>query len=153
MSESTGLPAGWYLNPAKGQEQYWDGGNWLDIPKPNSSSSHSSFLSQPETSTLSIIALILAFFIPIAGFILGFSARKEIDRSNGRKTGRGLATASIWLGGLGTIGIIVLVTLMIIGANGSSIDSSSSDNGTYNGSCETALLQMGFYDKGTNCNP
>jgi hypothetical protein len=57
------------------------------------------------TSTLAIVALIVSFFAPIVRLILGYVARKEVDNSGGRLSGRGLATAAIvinwlWVGSL-----------------------------------------------------
>jgi hypothetical protein len=110
--------------------------------------------SQSETSSLAVISFVATFFIPIVGWVLGVKARREIDASDGRKSGRGLATASIWLGVIGTIGITIIVAILVIGSSSNSGDSSfSAGNGTYNGSCEPTLLQLGLYDKGTRCNP
>lgn len=68
------------------------------------------------TSTLAIVALIVSFFVPIVGLILGYVARKEIDNSSGRLSGRGLATAAIvinwiWVGSLIIWGFAAAVLL------------------------------------------
>lgn len=52
----------------------------------------------------------------IAGIPLGIHARRQIDESGGRKTGRGFATAGIVLGVIGIVGTIVLVILLISAA-------------------------------------
>jgi hypothetical protein len=64
----------------------------------------------PPTAGIAIAALVLTFFIPLVGLILGYAARKEINQSNGAKGGRGMATAAIALGWIFTfLGIIVAV--------------------------------------------
>lgn len=135
------LQAGWYMNPEVGGQQYWDGEKWLSIPSPSGASVPSPQVSQGQTSTLAVVALIFSFLIPIVGFILGFSAKKEIENSNGQKTGRGMATASIWLGAIGTIGIVIYVVLIVIGTGNSSnvSDSSILD------SCSQAAAQLYGY--------
>jgi len=123
------LTAGWYTNPEVGDEQYWDGAKWLDIPKP---SNQINITSRTETSTLSVVALIAAFLIPVVGLILGINARKEIDRSNGAKTGRGMATASIWLGAVGTLGILIYIILVFLGGTTApSGDSAQTQSSSY----------------------
>jgi len=158
MSEGDNLAAGWYLNPALGREDYWNGNAWLGIPKPANSELPQTIAFQPQTSTLSIVALICAFIIPVVGFILGFSARKEIDNSNGKKTGRGMATASIWLGGVGTIGMIIIIILIAIGGSGESstlnTDATSVSNSTnLPEGCDPGIAQIYGYVKGSRCNP
>jgi hypothetical protein len=62
------------------------------------------------TAGLAIAALVLAFFAPLIGLILGYVARKEIIQSNGAKGGRGMASAAIALGWIFTIiGIVIAV--------------------------------------------
>lgn len=55
------------------------------------------------TSTMAIVALICAFFLPLVGLILGFVARNEINNSRGSKSGENLANLAIILGGLFTV--------------------------------------------------
>lgn len=50
------------------------------------------------TSGMAISALVLSFFIPIVGIILGFIARGEIKNSQGQKSGDNLANLAIFLG-------------------------------------------------------
>lgn len=54
-------------------------------------------------SGLAVAALVVAFFAPLIGLILGYSARKDINNSQGAKGGRGVATAAIALGWIFTI--------------------------------------------------
>jgi Domain of unknown function (DUF4190) len=53
----------------------------------------------------------------ILAIVFGYRARREIDESEGRQTGRGLATAGIvlgWVGiGLFIIGIILFFTVFL----------------------------------------
>ncbi|MET9199585.1 DUF4190 domain-containing protein [Gordonia sp. NPDC003585] len=63
------------------------------------------------TNGLAIASLILAFFIPIVGLVLGFIARSQIAKSG--QQGSGLALAGILIGGvftlLNTVALIVLL--------------------------------------------
>jgi hypothetical protein len=49
----------------------------------------------------------------IAAIPLGVHARRQIDQSNGRKTGRGFATAGLWLGALGLVATIIVIAVVI----------------------------------------
>ncbi len=69
--------------------------------------------AQPQTSVMAVLALIFTFLLWPVGLILGYVARKEIDNSNGMKTGRGMATASIVLGWIGLVGIILAFILFV----------------------------------------
>jgi len=51
-----------------------------------------------ETSGLAAAALVLSFFFPLIGVILGFVARNDISNSKGTKSGEGVANAAIILG-------------------------------------------------------
>jgi hypothetical protein len=51
-----------------------------------------------QTSGLAIAALVVSFFIPFLGIILGFVARSDISNSKGSKTGENLANLGISLG-------------------------------------------------------
>jgi hypothetical protein len=55
-----------------------------------------------QTSGLAIAALVVSFFIPFLGIILGFVARSDISNSSGSKTGENLANLGIILGFLFT---------------------------------------------------
>jgi hypothetical protein len=116
MSESSPDPAtqaapGWYPQ-AQGGYQYWDGVRWVaSAPPPGTSYPAGS--AYPETSGLAIGALVAAFVFPIVGLILGYVARRDIDRSGGTKTGRGLATAAIVIGWVFTV-VTVLWVIVII---------------------------------------
>ncbi len=60
-----------------------------------------------KTNKLAILALVLGILGgPVLALVLGYIARRQIDRSDGRETGRGLAVAAIVLGWV-ILGILV----------------------------------------------
>ncbi len=61
-------------------------------------------------SNLSIVALVLAFVFPIAGLVVSFLAKKEIEASEGKKGGSQLVRLSFIL----SIVFIVLQVLAIV---------------------------------------
>ena len=69
------------------------------------------FWEPPKTSGEAIAALVLGicgllvcpFFCSIPALVMGYSARKDIDGSAGRITGRGMAVAGIVLGWIGLV--------------------------------------------------
>lgn len=79
----------------------------------------------PPATTKSIVALILGItnFLLCSGLlapapiIVGHMALREIDASNGRLGGRGLALAGVILGYVG-LGLIVLVIIALVGLAG-----------------------------------
>lgn len=62
----------------------------------------------PKTNTMAVIAIILAFFIPFVGLILGIVALSQIKKRN--EGGKGLAIASIVISVF-----IMLMQLVVIG--------------------------------------
>jgi hypothetical protein len=100
-------PAGWYPDPSMPSTQrYWDGQQWTENLAPMGAA-----YGQSQTSTYAILAIVMAFvFFPLA-IVFGVMGRNEIDASNGAKTGRGLATAGMWIGigyAIFMVGIFVL---------------------------------------------
>jgi hypothetical protein len=97
MSEpgSAYTPAGWYPDPSTpGTQRYWDGVAWTNSVMPAAY----PYGMRTETSTYAILAIVFAFvFFPL-GIVFGVMGRREIDESGGTKTGRGLATAGMWIG-------------------------------------------------------
>jgi hypothetical protein len=69
-----------------------------------------------KTNVLAIVALISAFFVPLAGIITGHIALSQINKTG--QPGRGLALAGTVLGYVftGIFIIIIVVTIIIIGA-------------------------------------
>jgi len=122
MSEATqGRPAaGWYADPSQpGSQRYWDGAQWTPyqaaaVPnaRPYGGGAYGSS-PQAETSTQAILALILAFvFFPL-GIVFGILGRREVDRSGGLKTGRGLATAGLWIGIVQAVLTVIYIVFFI----------------------------------------
>jgi len=59
-----------------------------------------------KTNVLAIVGIILAFFVPLVGVILGFVARSQIKRTG--EKGSGLALAAIIIG-------LVIIVIYVIG--------------------------------------
>lgn len=126
-------PAGWYPDPTDASRQvFWDGtqwtgqaqsatftgsqGGWQPIPP------YGGYVQQPQavypvqskTNGLAVASLVLGLIpvIPFIGSILAmvFSgiARRSINRSGGRETGKGMAIAGGILGLLTMIGTFIL---------------------------------------------
>lgn len=99
--------------------------------------------SPPRTDSRAVAAIILgvaslglAFFGALAGIpaiILGSIARREIDRSQGRRTGSGLAAAGVMTGLFGT-GLGLVFTLGVVEA---SLPDRPTAEGTANASAAT----------------
>lgn len=70
---------------------------------------------KPVATGLAVAALVVTFFVPLVGLILGYAARGDIDRSKGTKGGRGLASAAIALGWIFTL-LGVLAAVIAIAA-------------------------------------
>jgi hypothetical protein len=71
--------------------------------------------NQPSTdSTLPILALVMAFFVPLAGAIIGQVALKQMREGRLDDTNKGLAKAGVIVGWAIT-GIYVLITLLYVG--------------------------------------
>lgn len=77
----------------------------------------------PKTSVMSIISLITGilgilacgcFVFQIAAVVLGLLGKKEIDESNGAKTGAGMAKAGLILGIVGLVlGILYWILIAV----------------------------------------
>jgi hypothetical protein len=100
-------PAGWYPDPSMpGTQRYWDGVQWTDSVMPAAY----AYGMQTQTSTYAVLAIVFAFvFFPL-GIVFGVMGRREIDESGGTKTGRGLATAGMWIG----IGHVILIACIFL---------------------------------------
>jgi Domain of unknown function (DUF4190)/Uncharacterised protein family UPF0547 len=78
--------------------------------------SHSE--APPSTSGVAVAAFVCSVVgLWIAGIPLGIHARRKIDDSGGHLTGRGFATAGIWLGLIGIVGTVILVIAIVHAAN------------------------------------
>jgi MFS family permease len=114
-------PAGWYPDPSlPNTQRYWDGQAWSQQVAPLAAT-YGAPVS--ETSLYAILALVLAFVFAPLGIVFGVLGRREIDASEGRKTGRALATAGMWVGivscGFFVIYFVILIALFVgTAANG-----------------------------------
>jgi hypothetical protein len=95
---------------------------------PPSAYGYPPFPPPPSQNTNAIVSLVLGILgltscyilTGLPALILGYKARREIDGSGGRQTGRGLATAGIALGwvsvGLTAAVVVFFVAVFAIGA-------------------------------------
>jgi len=69
----------------------------------------------PQTNSMSVAALITGImFIPVVPIVLGHLSKKEIDASQGRQTGRGMAIAGLVLGWIGAAMYILLILAVLV---------------------------------------
>jgi hypothetical protein len=69
-----------------------------------------------QTSPTAVIAFVLVWFVSPVGLILGYVALNEIRRSQGTKTGEGLAKAAIIIGWVWiTLAVVLLIALAASG--------------------------------------
>jgi hypothetical protein len=113
--------AGWYEDPERPTEfRYWDGSQWTERVAATTSigeRSHVASLGNPSTrvatSGWAVAALVVAlaggFFAPVAIW-LGAKGRREIDQSGGLRTGRGMATAGMWIG---VVELVIFVAVIV----------------------------------------
>ena len=110
MSEQN-IGPGWYPNPIGSGNRYWDGNQWTNavttpgggVPWQGGSFAVSGTFPRTETSLFAILAIVFPFVFPPLGVVFGIMGLREIDRSDGQKTGRGLAIAGIWCGAIFTV--------------------------------------------------
>ena len=67
-------------------------------------------------SDLTVIALVTSVLMPPVGWVAGFKARKQIEDSENKFTGRPFAVAAIWIGGILTTAWIGMFAIMAITA-------------------------------------
>ncbi|MFL5767099.1 MAG: DUF4190 domain-containing protein [Actinomycetota bacterium] len=80
--------------------------------------------NEPRTNGMAVASLVLGvlwlgWIGSVLALIFGYVAKGEIDRSNGRQTGRGLAIAGIVLGWIGVAGGIIAIVVAISSASSS----------------------------------
>ncbi|WP_218974924.1 DUF4190 domain-containing protein [Streptomyces sp. NP160] len=77
---------------------------------------------QRPTETMAILAIVFAFVFSPLGIVFGIIGRKNIDRNG--NSGRGLATAGMWLGivftALGVLYVVGLIVLISVAATSGS---------------------------------
>ena len=83
----------------------------------------SPYADTPRTNGMAVASLVLGalwlgWIGSVLALIFGYVAKGEIDRSNGRQTGRGLAIAGIVLGWIGVAGGVIAI--IVAAANSSS---------------------------------
>ena len=76
---------------------------------------------QPKTNGLAVASLVLGILWvcslgSILAVIFGYMAMKQIDESQGRETGRGLALAGVVLGWIGVAFLVLYIVLLAVGA-------------------------------------
>ena len=113
-------PAGWHPDPsAPGQLRWWDGQTWTDHRAPLPA----QVVVRP-TSPKALVALVLGilsvvactFLTGIPAVLLGWMARREIARSDGRLDGSPAATVGMVLGLVGTVlGVVLLAVWLWLG--------------------------------------
>ncbi|WIB00381.1 MULTISPECIES: DUF4190 domain-containing protein [unclassified Curtobacterium] len=70
----------------------------------------------PRTNTLAILSLVLAFFAPLIGFILGFVALSQVKSRS--ENGRGLALGAVIVGGAITaLYVVLFIAVAVIGSS------------------------------------
>jgi ABC-type Fe3+ transport system permease subunit len=74
---------------------------------------------------LGILSVVLCPLCGPVAWVLGRKAEQEVDASGGRIGGRGLGTAGKILGIIGTLFIVLLIGLLLVGAIADSGGSSS----------------------------
>jgi hypothetical protein len=96
--------------PAQAGWQQQPDGGWTQGPAQTSGKSTAALV-------LGILGLVLfcPFIFSILALILGHQARREIDASGGRLSGRGNATVGIVLGWIGVALLVAFVLLVVIG--------------------------------------
>jgi hypothetical protein len=86
-------------------------GSWHQLPGAQQSSGKST-----AALVLGILGLVFCPLIcSVLALVFGYQARREIDASGGRLTGRGNATAGIVLGWIGVAIVVAFIGLVILG--------------------------------------
>ncbi len=98
-------PPGWYVNPATGARQWWDGRQWAAVR-----ASQDEQQAPQGTNGLAIASLVLGIFGgSILAIILGRIAQQQCDDTG--QPGRELATAGLVLG---VIGLLITIAVIVI---------------------------------------
>ncbi|HEX9683477.1 MAG TPA: DUF4190 domain-containing protein [Acidimicrobiales bacterium] len=134
MSETPTTPAGWYADPTNpGMERWWDGQEWHERFRPAEGVGISGAPGVPgpaqgsSVNGLAIASMVLGivwlwWLGSILALIFGYIAKRRIDESQGRQTGRGMAVAGIVLGWIG-VAFLVLIIVIAIAASDSTVAS------------------------------
>ena len=109
--------------PGYGQQPQGYGQQPPGYPPPGAPGGYGQ--APPQTSPLAIVSLVLGivgflcctfFVLSIGAVVTGFLARKQIDESQGRLKGTGMALAGLILGGLGILVGAIYWVLILAGA-------------------------------------
>jgi hypothetical protein len=84
----------------------------------------SPYANEPRTNGMAVASLVLGILWfwwigSVLALIFGYVGKAEIDRSNGRQTGRGLAIAGIVLGWIGVAGGIIAIIVVAVNSSNS----------------------------------
>ena len=109
--------------PAQGSWQQAPDGSWVKGGGQQTSGKSTAAL------VLGIVGLVLCPLIcSVLALVFGYKARREIDESGGRLTGRGNATAGVVLGWIGVAFSVLFIAFVVWGASlDSEPESSPSD--------------------------
>jgi Domain of unknown function (DUF4190)/Protein of unknown function (DUF2510) len=116
-------PAGWYPDPERPGQRYWDGDQWTEHWTPPAPDVGYAQAQAPRgTNGFAIASLVLGilwiYWIgSILALVFGYVAKSQIDGSQGRQGGRGMAIAGIVLGWIGVAILGLVIVLVIIGVS------------------------------------
>jgi peptidyl-prolyl cis-trans isomerase B (cyclophilin B) len=109
---------GWYPDPQNSANQrYWDGTQWTNNVMPSNPNPYGN-VSTPTnysnvtqtTSGNAIASLVISFLCAPVGIVFGHIAISEIDKSNGMKSGKGLAIAGLVIGYISVVfGLLIFL--------------------------------------------
>lgn len=113
---------GWHPDPSgSGLLRWWDGHGWTDHTAPAYGPPPSSgpFVPRTDTSGYAVASLVLSVLWlggvgALLAVVFGARARRDIQRSQGRLGGEGMATAGFVIGIVGIVGAVVLWTVVAV---------------------------------------
>jgi hypothetical protein len=119
MNDVPQAPPGWYPDPENPtQPRYWSGAAWAapGPPPPYPPTIPAYAVPRQSVNGFAIASMVLGivwiYWIgSILALVFGYIGKRQIEASNGRESGGGMATAGIVLGWIG-IGILALVLVI-----------------------------------------
>jgi hypothetical protein len=155
-------PAGWHRDPiGRFEQRFWDGSQWTPRIRNGMSegadpmganyttmpqhaappqAAYGAYVvpQAPRVSGLAIASMVLGiiwfYWIgSVLALIFGFIALAQIRRSNGWRTGRGMAIAGVVLGFVGMAVLALIVVIAVVSPGGESRSRFESD--PYDGVC------------------
>jgi hypothetical protein len=100
-------PPGWYQDPDDPTRQrWWDGGKWAEPPPDAAAQAAPIIVQTPSVNGLAVGSFVLSLLWlfgvgSVLAVIFGHVALRQIKRSQGRQSGRGLAVAGLIIGYVG----------------------------------------------------